>query len=246
MENKKIHPLLTLPSAIILAGAMIAIAIIWSQKPANTNVATDTQQAKKQVSVKPVTKQDHIFGNPDAEIKIVEYSDPSCPFCKSFHPTMEKIMEEYGPSGQVAWVYRHFPLDTPREDGSVLHPHANKEAQAFECANELGGNEMFWKYANRLYEVTPSVTGATPNGLDPKQLPEIAKYVGLDVTAFNTCLDSNKYNDKVKQQFLDGVNAGVTGTPYSFIIPKSGEIIPISGAQPYTEVKKYLDILLKK
>lgn len=242
MENNKLHPLLTLPSAIIIAGAMITIAIIWTQKPADT--PKDTKEVKKENTLKPVTKQDHIFGNPDADIKIVEYSDPSCPFCKTFHPTMEKIMQEYGPSGKVAWVYRHFPLDTPRPDGSVLHPNAGHEAQSMECANELGGNDAFWKYANRLYEVTPSVTGATPNGLDQKQLPEIAKYVGLDVTAFNTCLDSGKYNEKVEQQFLDGVNAGVTGTPFSFAVTKSGKIVEINGAQPYTEVKKYIDILL--
>lgn len=243
--DTKTHPLLTLPSAIIIAGAIIAIAIIWTQKPA-TNVNQDTKQPAQatQKTVPPITKDDHILGNPNADIKIVEYSDASCPFCKSFHPTMKKIMDEYGPSGKVAWVYRHFPLDTPRPDGSVLHPNANKEAQSMECAAELGGNDGFWKYTNRLYEVTPSVTSATPNGLDPKKLPEIAKFAELDVDAFNECLSSNRYDEKVKAQFLSGVNAGVGGTPYSFVISKKGTIIDVNGAQPYTEVKKYIDLIL--
>src|SRR4051812_7191904 len=108
---------LSIPVAIIIAGAIVAGAVIWTKKPAQVAVNTNTQQAAALSGdtqpIAPITDKDHILGNPNAKIKIVEYSDPSCPFCKMFHPTMLKIMDTYGKTGDVAWVYRHFPLDKP-------------------------------------------------------------------------------------------------------------------------------------
>ncbi len=214
--DSKAHPLLTLPGAIIIAGALIAIAIIWVKKPVDTSATPKQNQAT--VSMKAITSADHIFGNPSAPVKIVEYSDTACPFCKTFHPTIIKIMSDYGPSGNVAWVYRHFPLDKPMQGGQILHPNAGREAQALECAAALGGNDAFWKYTNRLYEITPSVTQATPDGLDQKELPKIATFAGLDAISFNECVSSDRFREKVEQQYLDGVNAGVSGTPTSVMV----------------------------
>jgi protein-disulfide isomerase len=243
METRT-NPLLTIPGAIIIGAAIIALAIIWTQKPVVTTSQPAALGAVPESNLSPVTSADHILGNPNAPIKIVEYSDTSCPFCKAFHPTMQKIMDEYGPSGKVAWVYRHFPLDVPDAQGRVLHPNSNKEAQALECASKLGGNEKFWAYANHLYEVTPSVTSQTPAGLDPRQLPVLAAQVGLDISSFTECLDSDQFRDKVAKGYIDGVNAGVTGTPFSVIITPSGSKLPLVGAQPYTTIKTTIDTLL--
>lgn len=101
------------------------------------------------IAIDPVTPKDHISGNPQADLMIVEYSDPECPFCKRFHETMTQTMSEYGKSGKVAWVYRHFPLDS-------IHSKARKESEAIECAGEIGGNDKFWEYMNKLMEITPS------------------------------------------------------------------------------------------
>lgn len=242
MDQNKPHPALTLPGAIIIAGALIAIAIIWVKKPANT-VPAYGQQIAPEVVLAPVSSSDHILGNPDAPIKIVEFSDPSCPFCKSFHPTMQRIIDEYGPTGQVAWVYRSFPLDKPDPQGRVLHPNAGYEAQAQECAASLGGNEAFWKFTHRLYEITPSDQG---RAMDRSELPKIAEYVGLNVVSFNECLSSGRFQEKVDAQYLDGINAGVTGTPYSIIITPSGSKIPIVGAQSYQTFKTAIDALLNE
>src|SRR5574343_1436136 len=105
----------------------------------------------------------------------VEYSDTECPFCKQFHSTLRQMMDEYGKDGKVAWVYRHFPIDG-------LHPKARKEAEATECANELGGPSKFWEYTNMIYERTPG-----NDGLDPANLPKFAKEIGLDEKAFTEC-----------------------------------------------------------
>ena len=208
---------LNIPTAIVIAGAIIAVAIIWTKSPTipkQTAAVADSFETQ----VKPLSESDYIIGNPNAKVKIIEYSDPSCPFCKVFHNTMRKIMSEYGATGNVAWAYRHYTLDKPDATGFVLHPNAGREAQAIECAGSLGGNEKFWKFTNRLYEITPSVTGQSPKGLDPKELPKIAEYSGINVTDFNNCLATEKFKDKVESNFTDGVNIGIQGTPSSIII----------------------------
>ena len=244
-SNEAPRAILNVPVAIIIAAVIIAVSIIWIKKPAGgVQPVVTNQAAQQQTTLKPVTSADHILGNPNAPIKIVEFSDPSCPYCKVFYPTMQQVITTYGASGQVAWVYRAFPLDKPDGNGNILHPNAGHESQAMECAATLGGNTAFWAYTNRLYSVTPSVTSATPAGLDQSQLPVIAKYVGLDVTQFNACLSSGKEKAAIDAQYLDGINAGVNGTPESFIITPSGTQIPIQGAESFAQIKSILDTLI--
>lgn len=216
-ETKGATGVLNIPTAIVIAGAIIALAVIYTKSP-SVPKPTPPQAATFEQQVKPVTDADYLIGNPKAKVKIVEYSDPSCPYCKVFHNTMRKIMSDYGTSGNVAWVYRHYTLDKPDANGRILHPNANLEAQAMECAGALGGNEKFWTYTNRLYEITPSVTGATPNGLDKKELPKIAQFVGINIDDFNNCLSTAKFKSKVEANYVDGVNVGIQGTPSSIIM----------------------------
>ena len=232
-----------IPTAIVIAAVIIAGSIIYVKKPAPSPSIVATNNAGQQTVLKQVTSADHILGNPNAPIKIVMFSDPSCPYCKVFYTTMTQTMKQYGAAGQVAWVYRAFPLDKPDANGNVLHKNAGQESQALECAAAIGGNDKFWAYTNRLYEVTPSVTPATPGGLDQTQLPVIAKYVGLDVTKFNNCLSSGQEAAAVEAQYVDGINAGVSGTPSSFIITPSGTMIPIQGAESYGQLKSVIDTL---
>ncbi len=233
METQTTLQKFSVPLAIVIAGALIAGALYLSQTKTAKPVVTlpDTVSAE---GMRPVDASDHILGNPDADLVIVEYSDTECPFCKQFHSTMKRVMDTYGKDGKVAWVYRHFPIDQ-------LHSKARKEAEATECAADQGGNDKFWAFTNTLYEKTPS-----NNGLDPKQLSVIAKEVGLDVDAFNTCLSTGKFTAKVEADYQDALKAGAKGTPYSLIITKKdGAKVPINGAQPYDSLKGTLDLLLK-
>lgn len=253
MEQKNENMVMTktnhyaIPMAIVVAGVLIAGAIFYSSgnksKPdGNGNtVNLAAQQAVQPRSegdgendLKPITDQDHIFGNPNAPVKIVEFSDLECPFCKRFHLTMKQIIDEYGRNGRVAWVYRHFPLDQ-------LHPKARKEAEATECANELGGNSKFWAYLDRLFEITPS-----NNQLNPNQLPEIAVDVGLDQTKFSECLESGKYAQHVADDLADAQNSGGQGTPWSVVVTQNGKKFPLSGAQPYSAVKTLIETALQE
>lgn len=245
--NEQKNATLTLPGAIIIAAAIIGISIIWVKKPVDTvkrNSVTDSAATAQKINLAPVTASDHIYGNPNAPIKIVEFSDPSCPFCKSFDSTMWQIMSTYGPSGKVAWIYRAYPLDKPDPQGRILHPNAGHESQALECVASLGGNDKFWRFEKLLYETTPSVTAQSPSGLDQKKLPEMAKAVGVDVLAFNDCLSSGEFKSKIDAQYTDGVNAGVTGTPHSIVITQNGNKVPLSGAMSFTNLKQIIDAIL--
>lgn len=225
---------LTIPIAIILAGALIAGAV-YIKSPNGANVVANTGQfaEKKEAVVKPIGPNDHILGNPNADLIVVEYSDTECPFCKNFHGVMQQIISEYGKDGKVAWVYRHMPLEQ-------LHKKAMKEAVATECAAEIGGKAKFWDYINKIFEKTPS-----NDGLDLGELPKIAKEIGLDITSFNNCLNSGKYEEKLKQAVKEAVEAGAEGTPYSVILTKNGDTYPIPGFIPYTELKSVIEGILK-
>lgn len=236
-EAKQNAPSLATPIAIVIAGALVAGAVYMSAGNSGTANAPQPQQAAQQTGdleqMIPVTSADHIRGDANAPVKVVEYSDTECPFCKRFHTTMQQLVDEYGKNGKVAWVYRHFPLDQ-------LHPKARKEAEATECAAELGGNDKFWSYLDRLMEITPA-----NNGLDLAELPRIAAYVGLDTTKFNECLSSGRYAQKIEEHVQNAIATGGNGTPWSIIVGKNGKKYPLSGAQPYEAVKQLVELALQ-
>lgn len=229
---------LAIPIAIVIAGALIAWAVAYSngKTPSNNGVNSPeqvVQQTGDLEKMSPITSEDHIRGDINAPVKIVEYSDTECPFCKRFHGTMQEVMDEYGENGKVAWVYRHFPIDG-------LHSKARNEAVATECAAELGGNDKFWAYLDRMMEITPA-----NNGLDPAELPKIAEYVGLDKNKFNECLTSGRYAQKIEEHVQNAVATGGRGTPWSIVVGPKGKKYPLSGSQPLASVKQLIDLALQ-
>ncbi len=189
------------------------------------NVPAGDAGAPTQVAVREVDeKTDHIRGNKNADVTIVEYSDFECPFCKNFHNTMNQIIKAYG--DDVRWVYRHLPLDS-------LHSQARKEALASECAAEQG---KFWEFADIIFTQTTS-----NDGLDLSKLPDYAKQAGVaNVTKFNDCLNTSKYAGAIQEDEQDAQAAGAQGTPYSVIVGPDGETVVVSGAQPYAAVEASL------
>jgi len=234
METTEKEPFFTIPVAIFLAGVMISFAVIYSAgrnatQPANVGDSLGGRVVPAAVdNIKPVTSDDHIRGNPNAPIKIVEFSDIECPFCKRFHSTMKQVLEEY--PDEVAWVYRHFPLDQ-------IHPNARSAAEASECIAVLGGNDKFWAYLDTLFERTFS--------LNRSGLASAAEQVGVNRSAFETCLSSGKHANDVENDYQDGVSSGAQGTPYSVVVTKDDQKLVISGAQPFSAVKQILDAVLK-
>lgn len=235
MEKEKITPQqLLIPLAIVITGIIIAGAIIYVNKTDTAQLNNDPQALAEEIQ--PINANDHILGNfKTAQVFILEFSDLECPFCKRFHETLKEIMKEYGDSGNVAWVYRHFPLTS-------LHSKAFKEAEATECAGELGGPVKFWEYTDRLLQITPS-----NDGLDLSLLPTIAKDVGLDAKTFTICLESGRHKERVDANLKDAIASGGRGTPHTLIMTRDGKkVIPIQGAQPIETVRSTIEQLLSK
>jgi protein-disulfide isomerase len=234
--QKQTNPFI-IPAAILIGFGLIATAIFFSGKAPSGSASVPvngTQEEPEEIvreAVRPVDENDHIRGNPNAPIVILEYSDFDCPFCKSHHETMNKIMEDYGSTGQVAWVYRHFPIEQ-------LHPNAAGIALASECVADLGGNDAFWKFADLVFgerEIN-ELTNIT-------KLGSFATQSGVNEDDFNTCVESGKFIPEVNADFADAANAGAQGTPYSLVLV-GGQQGVINGAQPYEAVKQIIETLL--
>jgi len=191
-----------------------------------------SQKAKNVRQVSPT--RDHIYGEPNAPISLIEYSDFECPFCKSYHPKVKKLVEQN--PDKVNWVYRHFPLE-------FHNPGAQKQAEASECAAELGGNEAFWKYTDLIYQRTRS----NGNGFPVERLVPLAAEIGLDKRAFKTCLESQRMAERVKQDYQNGVQSGISGTPGSiFINHQTDRIYATAGSIPTPKLQQIVDGLLNE
>ena len=212
----------TAPSAVADAGAAPAGPTETLQK------YTKDQLAK----VPEVTNDDHIRGNKNAAITLVEYSDFECPFCQRYIATLDQIMEEYG--DKVRIVFRHYPLS--------FHQFAQKAAEASECVAEQSGNDAFWKFHDLYF----AKTLANGTGYPQEKLADLAAEAGAgNKEAFQNCLDSDQMAQKVKDQMAAGLAAGVQGTPGTFLITKDGEGGMISGAVPFESIKAVLDEYVK-
>jgi protein-disulfide isomerase len=219
-----------LPVTIVVAGLLIAGAVFFVGK---TSVPTPGGNNNGSVTARVYDPAiDHILGNPNAAVKVVEYYDLECPHCKTFQATMHQVMEHYGASGQVAWVSRAFPL-------ASIHSKAPQEAAAAECAAEQGGDVAYFKFVDKVFEVTPS-----SNGLDLAQLPAIAESVGLNKATFTTCLNSNKFAKKVADSYAEAMALGAQGTPYTLIMV-GNEAVTLNGNQPYDSMIAAIDAVLQ-
>jgi protein-disulfide isomerase len=106
-------------------------------------IAAVNTEGKTDIAMRAPSASDHIVGSPTAPIVLVEYSDFQCPYCKLIHPSLKQIVSES--NGQVAWVYRQYPL-------YQIHPQATPAANAAECIASLGGNDAFWKFEQTIFE----------------------------------------------------------------------------------------------
>lgn len=222
-----------IPLSIVVAGLIIAGAVYLTNNAENTNPQVQNNE-RPEIELAPITDSDHIKGNPDAEILVVEYSDFECPFCAGFHGTMNRIMDDYADSGNVAWVYRHMPLDR-------IHANARPAAEASECVANLGGEDKFFSFADEIY-------ADQETNLTSEKMREIAVSLGVDGGAYDTCVSERQFQDRVEKDYQDGLNIAQVdpnfGTPYNILVSKNGVQIPIVGNQPYASVKAAIEAAL--
>ena len=244
-----------LPAAILIGAVLISGSIFYSTKQfitkgsGLTQLAGYQQQAPNAPSAAAQTPptdgsaqvsvdDDPVMGSKNAPLTIIEFSDYECPFCKrSFSDVIPNLKKDYIDTGKVKFVYRDLPL--------AFHQNAHKEAQAAECARTQGGDSAYFKYHDQIF--TKTTSNGTGIALD--QLPVIAKDLGLNVSQFQQCLDSEKYKAEVDKDIADATAAGASGTPTWFIgkTTANGTIegARIVGAQPYTAFKTIIDQQLK-
>jgi len=218
------------PITIIIAGMIIAGGVIFSRNEI-ANPEPEIIAEENNFDIEPVTIDDHILGNPDADILIIEYADFECPFCADFHPTMERIVNEYAKDSRVAWVYRHFPLEK-------IHPQSKKAAVASECVSSILGKSFFWNFTSQVYS-------EAPNSLSDDGLKKIAIDLGVNEEEYNQCIQSGKFEEKIKNNIEDGKKIYEYdpdfATPYSIIITKNGYRTIINGVRPYQILKEIIE-----
>jgi protein-disulfide isomerase len=225
MKFQQFSSLVTSPLAIVVAGGLVAAAIyLGGQNGAGDVEGTINNNLESEAAIsdiRPVDAgADHILGNPNASVTVIEYSDFECAFCRRFHPTMKRIIEEY--PDDVRWVYRHFILG--------IYPESRTLALASECAGE---QNRFWEMADEIFDDENTTAAA---------LPGLARRAGVrDIAQFDTCVETEQYGDKVDSDTADAGVAGGRGTPYSVVIGPEGETFPISGAQPYAAVRQIIE-----
>ena len=212
-------------SAIVLAGLIIAGAILIKDKPMPN---TDKTSEKAPVAI---SSSDRVRGDRNAKLTVILYEDFQCPFCGRFHADAEKmIVEDYVNTGKANFVYRDF---------AFLGNESIKSAEATWCAND---QDKFWEFHDYLYE---HQNGENTGAFSNVNLKSFAKVLGLDQKRFDDCLDTGKYTNKVNESTSEGRKAGVIGTPKGFIL-KAGKVVDtIDGAFPAQVVKEKMEQALK-
>jgi len=211
-----------IPITIILGGMLVASAIYI------TTIQKAPPQKMHSDLFRPVSVTDHILGNPNASVKIIEYSDLTCKYCKDFDNTMRQIIKKYGASGNVAWVFREFPL-------TEIHPNTMRFTIAAECVAKTAGETAFWNFLKIIFANQPA---------DTKNLGQYAKESGANPDAVATCIISGSVNKKINADRKNALYIGASGTPYSLITTYGAPPVIINGAYPYDYIEQEINTAL--
>lgn len=223
---------LLIPGAILLAGVIIAGAIMWTNglrgaRETATVAPTPAPSGESRTANGDIADDDPYLGNPNAPVAFVEFSDFQCPFCRRFYrETLSQIKERYIKTGKVKFVYRDFPI-------SSIHDMAETYAEAGECAEDQG---KFWPMHDKIFEEQGKRGSGTISGITASDVKRWARDIGLDGAAFDQCLDSGRHASEVAKDYQDGQALGVTGTPATFI---NGRLVV--GAVPYAQFEGLIE-----
>ena len=145
----------------------------------------------------PVGPNDHIQGDPDARVVLVEYGDYQCPYCGQAYGVVKRLQSRFG--RDLALVFRNFPLVDS-------HPQAMNAATVAEFAGSRGG---FWEAHDALYE--------NQRALGPPFYAELMRELGLPLQGLQQAFDSGEFTARIQSDLDGGVRSGVNGTPAFFV-----------------------------
>ncbi len=227
-EPKKTDTKTIIIAAVIVAAAIIISPIIRHYFPAasaaNAPITQNSADARTSL-IKAVDESDHVRGNKNARITLIEYADTECPYCTHVHETFKAMLDKY--PNDVRWVYRHLPF----------HEHATSEANISECIASVHGNDAFWKYLDALF--------ANQN-IGNTRGADVATELGYWDEKTQACAAANTFSQHITDDDANAAAIGAQGTPYTVIVTKSGKMIPISGAQPQNVFESIIQSLIKQ
>lgn len=158
-------------------------------------------EGQPELLVGEISATDWSYGNEDAPVHILEYSDFQCPACKQFYPVVRQLEEAF--PQDVLVTYRHYPL-------RQIHPNAQLAGQAAEAAGIQG---KFWEMHDRLFD-TQSMW---ENGGSRVHFIDLATELELDIDKFKGDMGSSELKDIVNNNYNSAIKNGLTGTPSFFI-----------------------------
>ena len=220
---------------ITLGELAVAFLIIWPNFKPITSIVTLEANPRPQADA-------NSMGDPNAPVKLVEYSDYQCPFCERFSSDTEPLLvETYVSTGKLHFTYRsagNWVSDNIRGGKT----ESEDAAEAAYCA---GDQNKYWEMHDMLFA---NVLGEDVDSFTDRRLAAIAEKTGLDMTQFNDCYSSNKYADKAFQDGKDALLAGVKGTPgfvLSYVDASGQEVTQlIEGAQHFAVFQEAIEAAL--
>lgn len=178
----------------------------------------------KYLRLPEVREGDIARGNADAKVTVVEFSDFECSYCKTYHQNLALTLKNYG--DQVRYVYKSLPLS--------FHAQAENAALAGYCANEQGKFDTYADYLFTKQDEWSKTTGT-------QKFKDYAWWLRLNGRQFSSCMDTNKYADKIAADKAEAESLAVHGTPGTFM---NGTFV--NGAISVSDIKKTLETELAK
>lgn len=204
MQRQQQRQRLILIGLIVVGAALVVFALVWPQ----------VKSVGEIITVTPATlpNADGLsLGDANAPATIDVFEDFQCPACKSFTESTEPlIIENLVATGKARYVFHNYPFidDNTNPLGGG---ESDQAANAAMCANEQG---KFWDMHNSLYA---NWNGENQGNLSDRRLQAMAESLGLDMNAFNTCFNANKFESEIQADFNEGKEMGVNGTPTVFV-----------------------------
>ncbi len=222
-----------LVSILVIGTSWYLVRVKKNEEAKNFEIEETVVPTEKLNLMRGLQADDHILGNPNAPVLLFVFSDFGCEYCGDYHETLRSIMRVFGMDGKVAIIFRHMPY-------VQLHPESPKYAHATECVAEAKGNGGFWTFADGLFKAIDPLKAVSDD-----ELVKMVMSMGIDSSAFISCMSSNKYMERIEEDFKEGVASGAEGTPYT-IIDVGGERVEFQGAQAYKSLAITLQTLVRK
>ncbi len=213
MGRKERHAYAAVLDVAIIAVAVIISITLIAQHNNITNVTSVSKEEKYFRHINPQT--DLIFGNPNADLFIIEYGDLECPFCKEFHPHIKNIIQsDWGVSGKVAWIWRN---------GFHMNKVSVEKARTLECIRLHGGDKARSKAWSFIEESL--IGGVEENEYPFERYRIIMEQLDIPFERVNTCRKNNEISRQISEAAIDVKELNIIETPLLQFVSGNGELL---------------------